>query len=301
MFDYWADLEYLSDGGYHDNQDPDASRKKRKLEDGQKSTSSTSKRKRPGVQPTSQQSSEPVIWMSLSERESAAALTPLSNFGKLKAIGLMADWQSRKDDRGDLASFPEGDFQLKDSHQDVSDEEEVEGEGFDLGNLSEVASLLSGENIEELQQMMEKQGLDPAVIQEVMKDMREGREREADDDDMEEDGDDEEDDEQMQADEAEFKEHGKVSTNPTPGKSQKGDQLHRAEAGASGTRHHLPNGTSAHGAKRKVPADDEDDVEAQTHDAPPRPARKKSRAGNGMSALVTEPSHRQTRSSRRRR
>lgn len=310
VYDYWQDLEYLSDGGYHDNGDPDAPRKKRKLDIKDSSAQASTKRRRLSTKTPAKSFVQPVLWMNLKERNAAAAPTPLNKLRKLKSVGLMRDWETKTRDQQGLATFPEGDFQLEDKKQEgeerdeENDYEDVEGEGFDLGDLKSVAGLLSGENMEALQKMMEAKGMDPAVVQEVLKDMLEGREREFSDDDGEGEEEAGGHEAQEQADETEYKEHGKVTTNPAPRKSgsSSGNAGHPQD-GTTGTRSTLnfspaANGTSAHGTKRKAQGEGHGEI---AEDLPPTKFTRRKPKADQSASLDSESPARQTRSMRRRR
>lgn len=204
MFDYFADLEYLSDGGYFDDRDPDTRfNKRRKVVLNARQV--VKKRKGRSLAPTSNGSDTnmPVIWMSHQDRHSASHNTgPLLKPGGSKTFALLEDWRTKFQGHKGLAEFPEGDFRMEDNPLTDDDEEvenakgEVTGEGFDLRDLQKVAEMIGSENMEALQKILETQGLDPAAVQEVLQDMIEGKEREFDEEDPAED-DAEEDDEDM--------------------------------------------------------------------------------------------------------
>lgn len=307
MYDYWQDLEYLSDGGYHDNGDPDAHRKKRRLDTQDNSAQASTKRRKLSAKKPAKPSFQPVLWMNLKDRNDATTPKTLNKLRKLKSVGLMRDWETKTRGQQGLATFPEGDFQLEDKEQegedqDEDDYEDIEGEGFDLGDLKSVAGLLSGENMEALQKMMEAKGMDPAVVQQVLKDMLEGREREFSNDDEEGEEEGDGDEAQEQADETEYKEHGKVTTNPAPrnaGPSSAGAGSAETETpGMLSKSDSLPkaNGTSAHGTKRKAQGDGHGEV---VDDLPSTMTTRKKLKVDQLPALDSEPPARHMRSMRR--
>lgn len=297
MFDYWADLEYLSDGGYHDNKDPDAKSKKRKVASGD---SPQATRKRRKTKSTDERA--PVLWMTRQERDAAAAPRSLGKAGKLKSIGLLRDWETKTKGQRGLAEFPEGDFQLQDKPQEGDEwesDQEVEGEGFDLGNLQDIAGMLSGEHMEALQKMMEAKGLDPEAVQEVLKDMLEGRERDIVGDEAE-DEEGQKEEEQAEADKEELKEHGKISMNPAPTTRTSRRAPSQTQVGSSsGTQpasSSQPNGRSPHGKKRKAV---EDNHSAAVDEVPKPSVAAKRRKSSGPHAA--QPPEQPTRSSGRKR
>ena len=205
-FDYWQDLTYLSDGGFFDN---DATNevftRKRKRDAAVETSNGRSKRVRRGMEASEMRAvadgrnkrkrehspATVVVWRSEEERFNDHDCAPIVREGQGKRIALMKDWRERfKDEKGLLQgkNIDQGKENIPPQARDT-----ISRDGFDLGDISSIAEMLSQENMESLEAILRDKGLDPDAVKMVVQDLVEGREPEFDADDEEGDGVDEDD------------------------------------------------------------------------------------------------------------
>lgn len=218
-YEYFIDLDYLSDGYYDDRADINVRRRgKRKLQEHarrkQRDHIGTKKRKTTGSS-----NSRPRVVNSFSDLPNVfwvprrkwsgdpSSYVPTVKKVNLPVFALFKDWKKRFEGVGGFTvnTAPQGSDTYKEKHgkgksrtsHDAGAVEETDlveqvdhgGGTFDLGDLKDIASLLTEENMGQLQGMLEAKGIDSEALQMVLDDLQDGREREFSDEDEDEDDD----------------------------------------------------------------------------------------------------------------
>lgn len=206
---YFEDLEYLSDAYFDSEEASTSGPKKRKKGAHADHGSATKRNKTRGTLVKTHtntmdglRDSKFLIWrtQSYQDRE-LAPVTPPTTVPKPE-FALLRDWK-RLVTRGS-APFPGSDHRSSSTRateagDDWQDKENPvqkrnsttseADEGLDLSNLGVIANLLQGDQLEGLRRQLETRGLDSSALEEVLRDMVEGREPDFEEDDGDDDGD----------------------------------------------------------------------------------------------------------------
>jgi hypothetical protein len=210
-YEYFQDVEYLSDGGYGDEL---IKHKKVKSQMGSSTAVDLKKRKRVATsneEVTSRKRRKlieqdvdstvkrqdgngddiAVIWLSKRERSALLGDIPLLPQQSAKAI-VQGDPDSQlTQERGNLVpqqqTMSANSSERQPSPSSRSDSA-IAGDGFDLGDIASIAGLLSAEHIDSLKAILTAQGLNADALDVVLKDLLEGRDRAQEDEDEEVEG-----------------------------------------------------------------------------------------------------------------
>ena len=163
-YDYFEDLAYLSDSYYDRQGENHVDGKKRKRTQIPEQTASGLKRKRRSG----------VVWKADAELFGDVENAPLVRAGEKKPYALLKDWRERFQTSPGFAVGKLAPTLIeRDQEQPL-----LKGEGFDPGDLRSVASMLSGDALENLKELLSARGLDSDAVQAVMEDLASGKEPE---------------------------------------------------------------------------------------------------------------------------
>jgi hypothetical protein len=211
-YEYFQDVEYLSDGGYGDEL---IKHKKVKSQMGSSTAVDLKKRKRVATsneEVTSRKRRKlikqdadstvkrqgdngndiAVIWLSKRERSALLGDTPLLPQQSAKAI-VQGDPDSQfTQERRNLVpqqqTMTASSSERQPSPSSSRSDSAIAGDGFDLGDIASIAGLLSAEHIDSLKAILTAQGLNADALDVVLKDLLEGRDRAQEDEDEEVEG-----------------------------------------------------------------------------------------------------------------
>ncbi|KAL9057999.1 MAG: hypothetical protein Q9162_001991 [Coniocarpon cinnabarinum] len=222
-YEYFIDLDYLSDGYYDDRADVEVRKKgKRKLEERRQvaahhaGSNKRQRTRRSSFGSTSNFRTFPrtpcVVYVTQSDRSCDPSFyVETTRTEGLATVSLFRDWRTRFQNHQGLSLRPvthevqAGNATPKKSiprrpilvqndlaFEMVEGEEEEEeegagsgGEGLDLEGMGDIASMLTDGHKEELLKLLEAKGIDPAALDMVMEDLAQGRKRDFHDDENE--------------------------------------------------------------------------------------------------------------------
>ncbi|KAI9726919.1 MAG: hypothetical protein M1828_000267 [Chrysothrix sp. TS-e1954] len=169
-YSYFSDIAYLSDSYYDCDAKQNDQRMKRKIKTSEASTRKAHKASR--AHDVKSLAHPPVVWRSTSTIPDTIESASGGRHKPPQSFALLKDWRERFRYSDGLAISKSGEL----SESGGQDETPIQGDQFNLKDLSSVAGMLSGDELAKLKTMLASQGLDPSALELVLNDMIAGKE-----------------------------------------------------------------------------------------------------------------------------